>query len=79
MAMAVLPRGVYIPATGYRRFGKRFSYSGRIGLVAENQITLRPVLFGSVLPPTVFGLWSVIYRTEQCRLVVIFRFPVLLE
>jgi hypothetical protein len=39
-------------------------------------ISLRPVLFGSVLPPTVVGLWNVIYRTRQCRLVVVFCFPV---
>src|SRR6266446_1705179 len=38
---------------------------------------LRPVHFASVLPPAVVGLWSVIYRTQECRLVVIFRFPVL--
>ena len=38
---------------------------------------LRPLLLASVFPPAVVGLWSVIYRTRQCRLVVIFRFPVL--
>ncbi len=33
------------------------------------------MLFGFVLPPTVVGLRSLIYRTLQCRL-VIFGFPV---
>src|SRR6266436_2041744 len=35
--------------------------------------TSRPVLFVSVVPPTVVGSWSLIYRT-QCGL-VISRFP----
>src|SRR6266478_5501276 len=34
---------------------------------------LRPVHFASVLPPAVVGLWSVIYRTQECRLVVFFQ------
>src|SRR6266853_6196992 len=36
--------------------------------------TSRPVLFVSVVPPTVVGSWSLIYRT-QCGL-VISRFPI---
>ncbi len=40
-------------------------------------LSLWPPLFGFVLPSTVVGLGSVIYRTSQCRLVVIFRFAVL--
>jgi len=34
------------------------------------------VLLGFDFPRTVVGLWSVIYRTRQCRLAVIFGFTV---
>src|SRR5947207_8758466 len=34
-------------------------------------------LFGSVLRASLVGLWSVIYRTRQCKYVVIFHFTVI--
>jgi len=45
----------------------------------QNRIRARlgpKALFGFVLPSTVVGLRSVIHRTRQCRLVVIFRLAV---
>jgi len=53
-----------------------FSDACSAASVARSE-SLRPVHFASALPSTVVGLRSVIYRTRQCRLVVIFRFPVL--
>lgn len=60
-----------------RALGIRFNLRGKQNITKQDEIGARiwitwpSALFGSVLPPTVIGLRSVICRTLQCRLVVI--------